>query len=513
METTFALVEPLGEAGVVLVALATAATFVVRPVRWQAGALAIAMLLAPVLLLGEVYSSGDLTGIPQRTGLAIAAIGLSLVAVAALAFLFLRMPKLFPIFAVAAVPFRVPIEFGGTSASLLLPLYLVVAAGCVSYLVETARQRPKTALARSPGAVEWAVAIFIIVYSLQALYSLDLGKALDQLVFFFVPFALLFKLLLRVDWTFKLVAWCGVAVVSMAAIFSLIGFWEYETRHLFWNSKVIDANQFSAYFRVNSVFFDPNIFGRFLAIAMLTVVAAMLWDTKRSRYALYAAVLVILWGGLLITFSQSSYGALLVGLAVLAGLRWSIRWTVISAAGAAVLAVVFVSLFPGAINLKLEKFKNFDHATSGRLKLVSGGIDLFAERPIYGYGSGSFNRAYREIRDGVGDGDVTASHNIAVTVAAEQGLIGFAAYLLLIVTAIYALFARLRAPPAREGLGYFAARCAVAAAFVGVVFHTMVYAAFLEDPTVWILLGIGLALARQDKISDRPTDEKVVAGV
>ena len=48
-------------------------------------------------------------------------------------------------------------------------------------------------------------------------------------------------------------------------MFAAIGFVEYATRHLFLNPKVIASNQFETYFRVNSLFFDPNIYGRFLA--------------------------------------------------------------------------------------------------------------------------------------------------------------------------------------------------------------------------------------------------------
>ena len=36
---------------------------------------------------------------------------------------------------------------------------------------------------------------------------------------------------------------------------------------------------------------------------------------------------------------------------------------------------------------------------------------------------------------------------------------------------------------------------AIAAAFVALVFHTLLYADFLEDPITWTLLGIGTALA------------------
>ena len=39
------------------------------------------------------------------------------------------------------------------------------------------------------------------------------------------------------------------------------------------------------------------------------------------------------------------------------------------------------------------------------------------------------------------------------------------------------------------------ARAAVAAAFVALVVHTLLYAAFLEDPLAWALLALGAALA------------------
>jgi hypothetical protein len=39
------------------------------------------------------------------------------------------------------------------------------------------------------------------------------------------------------------------------------------------------------------------------------------------------------------------------------------------------------------------------------------------------------------------------------------------------------------------------ARVAVAAAFAALVLHTLVYAAYLEDPLSWTLLAVGAALA------------------
>ncbi len=78
--------------------------------------------------------------------------------------------------------------------------------------------------------------------------------------------------------------------------------------------------------------------------------------------------------------------------------------------------------------------------------------------------------------------------------AAEQGVIGLAAYLALMAAALALVFhglrARLRGDP---GIADVAA-AATAAAFCALVLHTLVYAAFLEDPLSWTLLAIAAVL-------------------
>ena len=41
-------------------------------------------------------------------------------------------------------------------------------------------------------------------------------------------------------------------------------------------------------------------------------------------------------------------------------------------------------------------------------------------------------------------------------------------------------------------------RAYLAAAYSGLVLHTLLYAAFLEDPITWTLLAAGIVLARPD---------------
>ena len=192
----------------------------------------------------------------------------------------------------------------------------------------------------------------------------------------------------------------------------------------------------------------------------------------------------------MLTFSQSSFVALLVGLAVLGAFRWGVGRALAATAVVAVIGIAVVLLAPSALRLDLGSDKSVEDATSGRYDLVAGGGRLFTERPIGGFGSGSFRREYRRAENASDERATNASHTIPVTVAAEQGAIGLAAYVALLVAALWRLFAAI----GRAG-ELTTARVAVAAAFAALLVHTLLYAAFLEDPLTWALLALGTGLA------------------
>ncbi|MEA2271639.1 MAG: hypothetical protein QOI98_347 [Solirubrobacteraceae bacterium] len=461
-----------------------------RP-RLRAVAALGALALTPVLLVGHIWNSPQLS--PLRHHPELAAVGglAGLAAVALLAVAMRRREAIFPVLAVAALPFRLPISVGGATANLLIPLYLVVAAGTLAVALPALRRGdtrpPPTGPGRGLGrALEAVLAAAVVLYAVQATYSSDFSKALEQVVFFYVPFLLLFALLRQVAWTPRLLTTCFGVAVALALAFVGIGFVEYARKELLWNPRVINSNQFESYFRVNSLFFDPNIYGRFLALVMLSICAAVLWARRTRDSVLGAVTLAVLWAGLVLSFSQSSFAALLAGLAVLGGLRWSARWATAAALTAIAAGAAFVALAPGAVHLELGNSRSADKATSGRYALIKGGTHLFADRPIAGYGAGSFAHEYRHRRHASSARAVSASHTIPVTIAAEQGIIGLAVYLALLVAALARLL---------RGAGASPARAAIAAAFAALVVHTMLYAAFLEDPLTWTLLGIGTALA------------------
>ena len=111
----------------------------------------------------------------------------------------------------------------------------------------------------------------------------------------------------------------------MALVFAVVGFYQYETKTIFQNAKLHQSNIYAALFRVNSVFFDPSIYGRFLVVALIPtavlIVRGARLGASASPRSPFAAVA---WLGLLISFSQSSFAALLVAVFALSAVVW--RW-------------------------------------------------------------------------------------------------------------------------------------------------------------------------------------------
>jgi O-antigen ligase len=505
------LSDVLAGLGLVAASLAGAGAILLPAGRLRSLAMLTALILFPVLILGDQWHSHQIVDLRDSPSRLVFLGVLAIISSVALAYVFKRWPVLLPLAVIAALPFRIPLHAGGDTANLLVPLYLVIAGGVVAAFLPAGGTvggpAPEDALATGGGGGSPAVtgpagpatwvprllAAVVVLYALQALYSEDFSKGLQNACFFFVPFSLVYGLLRDITWDRRLLTLALWVIGISAACFVLVGTVEWVTRSLFWNDQVIRSNEFHTYFRVNSVFWDPNIYGRYLALVAVIATSALLWARERRTLALLTGLIAIVWFGLVPTFSQSSYAALLAGLVVLAALRWSVKWTAIAAVAGVVGTMLIVTL-AGSFS-----FDRINIDTSGRANLVSGGIHLFAQRPVYGYGSGSFPKAYRQHVD-TREAPVSVSHTEPITVAAEQGLVGLVAYAALLVAALWTM--------ARGLLRRLSvARAAVLATFVALLVHTMAYAGFFEDPITWVLLAAAVSLAASSAAPGRGAEE------
>jgi O-antigen ligase len=283
----------------------------------------------------------------------------------------------------------------------------------------------------------------------------------------------------------------------MGLVFAVIGIVQYETRNIFWNPKVRVDNAYAPsgwFYRVNSVFYDPSIYGRFLVLAILASLVVVLRRRGDPLWAVAAALTIaITWAGLLPSFSQSSFIALLVGVTLAAVLVW--RRNSLYLIAAMLLVVVAAGFASPQIRHRLEGkgSSSLSNVTSGRSKLASRGLKLVVHHPVFGVGVGGFKRAYADLAHLHGrEPKAAASHTTPITVAAETGVPGLLLFLALVVVALATAFRRIR-----NGFDGNA-RLAFGLALTAILVHSLFYNALFEDPTFWGLLALAALAARAE---------------
>jgi putative inorganic carbon (hco3(-)) transporter len=395
-----------------------------------------------------------------------------------LAALFRSWPWLLPVLALACVPARIGIHIGDSSSKLLVPLYVVIAGGVVLLAWDLLAGDE---IVRELRRVSAPLALFVAWTSVSILWTRDVHDGATELLAFYVPFTLLAICVARLPWHELGLRVLYVELAAMGLAFAVVGFYQYDTRDIFQNPKVITANAYAPFFRVNSVFWDPSIYGRFLVVAMLPSVV-LLARNRLPRWAplAAAAALAVMWAGLLISFSQSSFAALLVVVAGAAFLFWRWRALIVIAVAAAVLAGIAVAQPKVRHQLQQHTVHGLNEASSGRASLVAVGIRIAEANPARGVGVGGFKRAYAKRTHLKGKEPKTAaSHNTPVTVAAETGAPGILLYLWLLVAVFRQAFRRRTSLALIGGIGVAAILC-----------HSLFYNAFFEDPITWGLLGL-----------------------
>lgn len=403
-----------------------------------------------------------------------------------------RRPTIWFVLLALALPIRLPVTLGGEQARLLIPLYAVIALGILAWLVS--RVRGTVGADDDPSTpLDPAIGVFAAFVLVSSLWSADAEQAAIQAVFFYVPFVLLY--LTVVAWWPRARALAALATTTIvvAVPVAALALVQYATRDIFWNSTLQQANVYSAFFRVNAIFFDPNILGRFLVIAILAAVA-IAWRARDARLVIALwVVAAFLSAGLVPTFSRSSALMLLVGLALITWRGLGARRTLL--AGAIVVVVMGGLAFATSESVRdaTTSVDRLESVSEGRFGLVRGGLRIWRDDPIVGVGLGGFEPRFertltpteqRRVR-------VVVSHNTPITVLSEQGIVGLALFGVLVVWAGLVLTRGALRDADDDGWAIWSMQAMLA----GIVVHSLLYAALFEDPYTWVLLGGATALS------------------
>ncbi len=460
----------------------------------------LAVLLAAWVTMAASLAPSGVTnrlGTPVGAGMAIVGVVVALAVVVLLARLVARRPWVWFLLLGIALPVRIPVSLGGADANLLLPLYavIVLGLGVWGWLA-----RHDTGAAGERGSLRWRstpldlpLLLFVGFTLISLLWTSDVSESAVKITFFWIPFTLLYVVAAALWRNGRALRVLALTTMAMAVPVSLLALGEYASRQVLWNHRLEQANVYSRFFRVNAIFYDPNILGRYLALA-LVITVAVAWIHRASTRALIlcGGAAAIYSAALIVTFSRSSALMLMVGLLILSLRMFGMRRTLAVAGCMAVVGAAGAILASGQVRSALTSSARLQKVSEGRFELVSGGVDLWKEHPVAGGGLGSFATDYSALlsRGELRRTRVVISHNAPVTVLSEEGLVGFALFAWLVVMAFVV---GTRAARSEEASGIPGA--AMLAILTGIVVHSLLYSALFEDPYTWVLAAGLVVLA------------------
>ena len=393
-----------------------------------------------------------------------------------------RWPWALAFLVLPMVPARIAFTVDGTHPQLELPLYILAVGAGVQIVLEIRAGDRRT---RELGPIALPLAAFVLYTGVSLAWSSDLLAGSFELIAYFLPFSVIAVGIARLPWSARALKLLLVELVALALAFAVIGFYQYETRNLFWNPKLRVGNAYLPVYRVNSVFWDPSIYGRFLMIAIVAALVVVVRGQSRKVALAAAVALSAIWVGLLLSYSQSSFAGLIVAIVAL----MFVVWRRAALLGAAFVCVILISTGIANPNIQNALFKRssaaLNRATSDRAGLIYNGLRVAIDHPVVGTGVGGFRHQYADLTHLKGkEPKKAASHDTPVTVAAEGGVIGLAFFAWTLIAVVLAL--------TRAGGDAVGRRVvlAVGLSLVAISVHSLFYDHFFEDPTTWALFGL-----------------------
>jgi hypothetical protein len=462
-----------------LVGTAGLAGLLVRTDRRERIASLLLVAAGTLALLGRL---GVVHTLRAHAAPAAVALVVALAAGVAAAGILQRHPLALPFAACLAAPFRFPVHIGSQDANLLVPLYAVIGVAWLALVLDALRGTAPVRL--PPRRLALPLVLFVAWEAVSLAWSDSASEGAKAMAFYALPFGVLLAALVAHPPPLPRLADLLRVQVALALAFAAVGVYQVLRHDIWWNRKLMVSNAFSSFFRANSIFYDPSIFGRYQAVTITLVFAALLFGSVRRPLAAGIAA-ALAWVGILTSYSQSALLALCVavgaGLVLTFGRR--LAWLLL-------LGALAVGL--GLLAVPSVRHAGVDRVTSKRSGLVGDGLRLFKAHPLAGVGLGGSTQAAREQTDR-GRAVRHAQHVMPLTVASELGIVGVALLAwLLTVLARLALIRPFR--PERLALGL---------ALLAIFVHSLFYAAFFEDPLTWGLAALLAACAAPGMIEER----------
>ncbi len=337
-----------------------------------------------------------------------------------------------------------------------------------------------------------ALMIYIAVAAFSLFYSADQGKATVEMIRLLTLFLLYLSICLLGEkrhtfLPFQVVHWVGVALVPLAL-------YEGITRNFIWQEHLAEG----MIARVNATFVDPNIFARYLILAIVANLVLQYMNTERWKRVLYICSLLGLMGALAITLSRS--GILTLAIVLVLMVLLLPRKRMVQPIGLlGLIGVLIIAMRPTIWQRLLTFREGFGALDAQRQYLWKAAWAMFTDHPIIGVGIGGFQEMfltqYLRFKTVIPDAEgATLSHTTILTIAAELGLIGLAALSWVWIALIRMLRALRKLGVDRNGLERYIPGVGYFLWITTVFISSQAEARFFEDPMIWISMGMMVRL-------------------
>jgi O-antigen ligase len=385
----------------------------------------------------------------------------------------------------------------------LMPTLLVL----VIYRWAVHRERPVN-------ISEAALAFFLLglISSVSLFFARDVDSVTEALDLFTkdAVLALVTVMLMRGGNVLRGVIW---SILAGILFLGTIGVFKYATGDLdneFWGFAQSTyghiAGEVDSH-RLTGTIADPNFYAALLALAVPLALERLLHERRKLLKLLAAAALLLALACIGLTASRGG----LLALAVVAGAALLIFrprfWYLVPLA--LPLSLLLLPLVPAEYlqryEAMLDMLPGFGGRTGGTEVSIQGRLGewaaawaMFLDHPLLGIGWGNYETNFETYTVRLGmplRGGVRQAHSLYLEIAAERGLLGLVAFLVLLAVAALGVF-RARRHALQDG----AREVAQIATAIGMATLTLITAmVFLHDAyprMLWLLLAICIAMPR-----------------
>jgi O-antigen ligase len=366
-----------------------------------------------------------------------------------------------------------------------------------AWLVKKITLRPRPRDIFRPNFLNLPIVFYLVVGFASAIFSTNKAisfthlflKTSEYLLLFFVTVEALDRRVLR-----NILA---VLTFSVTLV-GIDGIYQYFTKHDFIRNRTIAIAERPE--RIHGPFTMPTDFANYL-ITLLPLVASIGFLKFKRKWLkfLVAGASLMLFVCIVLSVSKSAWVALILAIPFTA-LLGNKKLFIISLG----LILIVLSLYPflsGTAQSRIKNFLNFNEGAyiSHRQILWKMALEMLRDRPLLGQGIGSFMDNFRRFqpKDYPENWEISYTHNCFLQIAAEQGILGFLSFILIITLLFFISFKKIFA--LRDGQFYYyvlsGLTLGIFTYLVGSIFDTNLYSLPLAV-LFWLMAGLAVGTIR-----------------